>query len=149
MGAERKDGFLKNLIKSETKKTINELKASLEQDENSNDLSNSKIFKFIIQYLESADKLDSEGNDKVVEDCSLNDKEILNLIETLLKRNIDFNRRTNGNRSVLDQWQKSRAFKNEEFSVQFRETGNENLRNGQWNNALHFYTEAVLFGKFY
>ena len=149
MGAERKDGFLKNLIKSETKKTINELKASLEQDENSNDLSNSKIFKFIIQYLESADKLDSEGNDKVVEDCSLNDKEILNLIETLLKRNIDFNRRTNGNRSVLDQWQKSRAFKNEEFSVQFRETGNQNLRNGQWNNALHFYNEAVLFGKYY
>ena len=48
----------------------------------------------------------------------------------------------------LEQWQKSRASKNEEFSVHFRETGNENLRNGQWNNALHFYSEAVLFGKF-
>ena len=149
MGAERNDGFLKNLIKSETKETIYKLKASLEQDENSNDFSNSKIFKFIIQYLESVDKLDTEATDKDVGNCSLNDKEILNLIEALLKRNLDFNHRTDGNRSVLDQWQKSRAFKNEEFSVQFRETGNENLRNGQWNNALHFYTEAVLFGKFY
>ena len=149
MDAERKDGFLKNLIKSETKETINQLKSFLEQDDNTNDLSKSKIYQFINLYLESVGELETEATNNVAGECSLNDEEILNLIEILLERNLDFNHRTGGSRSVLEQWQKSRAFKNEEFSVQFRETGNENLRNGQWNNALHFYSEAVLFGKFY
>ena len=148
MDAERKDGFLKNLIQNETKETINQLKSCLEKDDNTNDLSNSKIYQFINLYLESVGESETEATNNVAGECSLNDEEILNLIEILLERNLDFNHRTGGSRSVLEQWQKSRAFKNEEFSVQFRETGNENLRNGQWNNALHFYSEAVLFGKF-
>ena len=148
MDAERKDGFLKNLIKSETKETIKELKSCLEKDGNTNDLSNTKLYQFINLYLESVGESETEATNNKSSSCSLNDKEILNLIEILLERNLDFKHRTDESRSVLEQWQKSRASKNEEFSLQFRETGNENLRNGQWNNALHFYSEAVLFGKF-
>ena len=148
MDAERKDGFLKNLIKSETKEIIKELKSCLEKDGNTNDLSNTKLYQFINLYLESVGESETEATNNNASSCSLNDKEILNLIEILLERNLDFKHSTDESRSVLEQWQKSRASKNEEFSVQFRETGNENLRNGQWNNALHFYSEAVLFGKF-
>ena len=148
MDAERKDGFLKNLIKSETKETIKELKSCLEKDGNTNDLSNTKLYQFINLYLESVGESETEATNNKSSSCSLNDKEILNLIEILLERNLDFKHSADESRSVLEQWQKSRASKNEEFSLQFRETGNENLRNGQWNNALHFYSEAVLFGKF-
>ena len=79
----------------------------------------------------------------------MNGKEILRLIEIILERKLDFNNRSNGSRNVLNQWKKARAIKNDQLSVQFRETGNEHFRNGQLNDALHFYNEAVLFGRFY
>ena len=149
MGAERKHGFLKTLIYSETKEAINELKNCFEHERESDVTSSDKISKFIDQYLESIEESDTESRTSTIHKNCLNEKGILNLIDILLERKLDFTHRLDGNRSVLDQWQKSRAFKNEEFSVQFRERGNNNLKNGQWNQALHFYNEAVLFGWFY
>ena len=148
MGAEGKDGFLKNLIFCETKDTINELKKCLERDQNLNDPQNSKFYKFINQYSETVEKSDIEPGKDDIHQNFLNENEILNFIEIILDQKLDFNNRLDGSRNVLEQWQKTRAFKNEGFSVQFRETGNEQLRNGQLNNALHFYNEAVLFGWF-
>ena len=146
MGAEREYGFLKNLIYCETKETLNELKRSFEEDTNLNIPQNSSISKFINQYLETVDKIDTERGKDDIHRNILNEKEILNLIGIILERKLDFNHRLDGSRNVLEQWQTCRAFKNEELSVQLRETGNENLRNGQLNNALHSYNEAVLFG---
>ena len=146
MGAERRNGFLKNLIYCETKETINELKTCFELDQNLNVPQNENICKFINQYLETVDKSDTGGEKDDIQRNTLNEREILNLIGIILDKKLDFSHRLDGSRKVLDQWQKSRAFKNEEFCVQFRETGNESLRNGQLNEALHFYNEAVLFG---
>ena len=146
MGAERKHGFLKNLIYSEAKEAINELKNCFEHERKSDVTSSDNISKFIDQYLKSIEESDTESRTSTIHKNCLNEKGILNLIDILLERKLDFTHRLDGSRSVLDQWQKSRAFKNEEFSVQFRERGNNNLKNGQWNQALHFYNEAVLFG---
>ena len=148
MGEERKDGFLQNLIFCETKETINELKKCLERDQNLNVSQNSKICKFINQYLETIENSDTEPGKEDIDQNYLNENEILRFIEIILDQKLDFNNRLDGSRNVLDQWQKTRAFKNEAFSVQSRETGNENLRNGQLSNALRFYNEAVLFGWF-
>ena len=149
MGAERKHGFLKNLIYSETKETINDLKNCFEKDRESGVTSSDNIAKLIDQYLESVEESETESQTTPKLKNCLNEKEILNLIQILLESKLDFSHRLDGSRSVLGQWQKSRAFKNEEFSVQFRERGNNNLKNGQWNQALHFYNEAVLFGRCY
>ena len=78
----------------------------------------------------------------------LRGRDIFRIIQLILENQLDFNNRLNGSRSVLEQWQKTRANKNEEFSIKFRESGNECLKEGQLNEALHFYNEALLLGGF-
>ena len=74
--------------------------------------------------------------------------DIFSILRHILKHKLDFSSRLDGKRNTLEQWQKTRAYKNEEFSAKFRETGNDYLRIGQFNQALHFYNEALLYGLF-
>ena len=74
--------------------------------------------------------------------------DIINIIRHILKHKLDFSNRLDGKRNILEQWQKTRAYKNEEFSIKFRESGNDYLRIGQVNKALSLYNEALLNGLF-
>ena len=147
MDAEQQHGFIKNLISSETKDTIFELKSVIEKQRNLNDLSNEYLLNYITKYQEEIENVEtiSTNNDK--KDC-MRGQDILIFIKLILENKLDFSNRLEGTRSVLEQWKKTRAYKNDEFSTEFREKGNSFLRTGELNHALHFYNEAILFGKF-
>ena len=70
------------------------------------------------------------------------------LTDLIIENKLDFVHRLNRKRDIYGLWQKTRACKNEEFSIKFRENGNDYLRKGELNKALCLYNEALLFGKF-
>jgi len=146
MDAAREDGFIKNLICSETKETLNELKKLIEdKSHRQTPYYGDKIIPFITEYLSSTENIETNSN-KNSENNQMNGNVIFNIIRLILENKLDFSNRLGGTRNILEQWQKTRAHKNEEFSIKFRENGNDYLRSGQLNNALHFYNEALQFG---
>lgn len=145
MGAERKNGFLKHLIISETKEAVIELKKCFDQNDKLR-VQNKKIYRNINQYLETSPQ--STAGVNAIQQHRLKWKHIVKLIEIILDNKLDFENRLNRNRNILDQWQKSRASKDDESSNNFREQGNGYLRNGQLQDALKLYNEALLFGRF-
>ena len=145
MEAERQDGFMKKLIFRETKETMTELNDIII---NKNDISENErenIKRLIALYQQTLEPIDDSSNHEPNNNF-LSTLDILNIITHILKHKLDFSNRLNRARNILEQWQKTRAYKNEEFSIKFRENGNNYLRLGQLNTALHFYNEALLFG---
>ena len=147
MEAERQDGFIKELISTETNEVVKELGLILENKKVFVDLNNDRLQQLIDQYLQEKENIkdscptkDNNNNDL------LQEEDIFTLIRLILKHKLDFSHRLDGNRNILEQWQKTRAFKNEELSIKFRENGNDYLRKGELKEALHFYNEALLFG---
>ena len=145
MGADRKNGFLKHLIINETKETVIELKKCFDRNDKLRVDQNKKIYKSINQYLETSQQA-TAGVD-AIQQHRMKWKHIVKLIEIILVNKSDFKNRLNKNRNILDLWQKSRAFKDDESSNKFREKGNEYLREGQLYDALKLYNEALLFGR--
>ena len=145
MEAQRQNGFMKNLISSETKDVLIELKHVMENKIDLEECNYKSILSSITQCLQfnESENANTESN---VKDNVLRGHHIFGIIKLILEHKLDFNRRLDGSRDVLKQWKKTRAYKNEEFSSKFRENGNDCLRKGQLNNALLFYNEALLFG---
>ena len=148
MEAKREDGFMKNLISSETKDVLIELKNVIENKIDLEECNYKAILSSITQYLQfnESEEANTESN---LKDNVLQGHHIFGIIKLILEHKLDFNSRLNGSRNVLKQWKKTRAYKNEEFSIKFRENGNDCLRKGELNNALFFYNEALLFGRYY
>ena len=143
MDAERQDGFIKELISTETNEVVKELGLILENKKDFIDPNNDRLQQLIDQYLQEKENIKDSCNNN---NDLLQEEDIFILIRLILKHKLDFSHRLDGNRNILEQWQKTRAFKNEELSIKFRENGNDYLRKGELKEALHFYNEALLFG---
>ena len=149
MDAARQDGFIKNLMCSETKEAFKELMKVIEDiPHDINRYYGDNIIPLITEYLQSSE-ITETSLPKNTENNKINGNDIFNIIRLILEHKLDFSNRLGGTRNILEQWQKTRAQKNEEFSIKFRESGNDYLRSGQLNNALHFYNEALQFGWFF
>ena len=148
MEAKRENGFIRNLISSETKDVLIELKNVIENKIDLEECNYKSILSSITRCLQfnESEEANTESN---VKDNVLRGQHIFGIIKLILEHKLDFNSRLDGSRNVLKQWKKTRAYKNEEFSVKFRENGNDCLRKGELNNALLFYNEALLFGWYY
>ena len=140
MDAKRQNGFIKNLIETETIDVANELKTIIEDRKKDND-DNIKTFLQEIKTGESAQT--KPGYDNLIRG-----HDVFTILGMIFENKLDFHNRLNGKRNVLEQWQKNRSCKNEELSIKLRENGNDFLRKGELKSALHFYNEAILFGKF-
>ena len=146
MEAERQDGFIKELISTETNEVVKELGLILENEKDFVDLNNDRLQQLIYQYLQEKENIKDSCSTNNNNNDLLQEEDIFTLIRLILKHKLDFSHRLDGNRNILEQWQKTRAFKNEELSIKFRENGNDYLRKGELKEALHFYNEALLFG---
>ena len=146
MDAERQDGFIKELISTETNEVVKELGLILENKKVFVDLNNDRLQQLIYQYLQEKENIKDSCSTNNNNNDLLQEEDIFTLIRLILKHKLDFSHRLDGNRNILEQWQKTRAFKNEELSIKFRENGNDYLRKGELKEALHFYNEALLFG---
>ena len=146
MDAERQDGFIKELISTETNEVVKELGLILENEKDFVDLNNDRLQQLIYQYLQEKENIKDSCSTNNNNNDLLQEEDIFTLIRLILKHKLDFSHRLDGNRNILEQWQKTRAFKNEELSIKFRENGNDYLRKGELKEALHFYNEALLFG---
>ena len=148
MEASKQDKFMKELISRETIEAVTELKKIIK--EKGSDLAENKDYKNVknlINVCLQQSKDAKNGSLKVENNNHLTKDDIINIIKCFLKNNLDFNNRLKGSRSVLEQWQKTRASKNEETSIKLREKGNDYLRIGQLNESLALYNEALLQGK--
>ena len=148
MEAERQDGFMQELISRETKEAITELKDIIDNGNNITDYDRGSIQRLLTLYLQTSANIDeiyiNNSNNSFI-----SGHDIFNIIRYILKHKLDFGNRLCGKRNILEQWQKTRASKNEEFSIKFRESGNDCLRTGQLKMALHFYNEALLYCMFF
>ena len=139
---------MKELISRETKEAFTDLirilETSSDGDRNS---SNCKTVKSLINvYLEQSKSADKSGKIKTIDQLKVSKCDINHIIECIFKQKLDFSNRCGGKRNILEVWQKTRAFKNEEDSIKLRESGNDYLRIGQLNKALALYNEALLYG---
>ena len=123
--------FFKKFIDSETDRILERLK---------NLSTSATLEKFrVLRKSES-----SHGDDcDVSQDVTLDD--IHHVLELILRHGIDFRRSTN--ESVLNLWQKTRATKDNSKSEALREAGNKLLNDGQLDEAVAQYNEAVLFAQ--
>ena len=147
MEAIKQDKFMKELISRETIEAVTELKKIIK--EKGNDFAEKKDYKNVknlINLCLQQSKDAKNGSIKVDNNNHLTKDDIVNIIKCFLKNNLDFNNRLKGSRNVLEQWQKTRASKNEDNSVKLREKGNDYLRIGQLNESLALYNEALLHG---
>ena len=146
MDAARQDGFIKNLICSETKEAFKELNRVIEdQTHHQTPYYGDKIIPCITEYLQSTENTETSSTMNTT-NKKMTGNDIINIIRLILENKLDFSNRLGGTRNILEQWQKTRVHKNEEFSIKFRENGNDYLRSGELNNALHCYNEALQFG---
>ena len=147
MDAERHPGFIKDLMKKETTEVVNELNNIINNTNKADvDKENSTLRGFLTNCSEEI-KSGAKINAKPEYDNLIRGRDISDILALILDNKLDFENRLGTKRNVLEQWQKTRAYKNEEFSIKFRENGNDYLRKGDLNHALHFYNEALLFGK--
>ena len=146
MDAERHVGFIKDLMKIETIEVVTELNNIIDKTNKADiDKENSTLRRFLAncsEEIKGGVKIDS----KPEYDNLIRGSDISDIFELIFDNQLDFENRLGTKRNVLEQWQKTRAYKNEEFSIKFRENGNDYLRKGDLNHALHFYNEALLFG---
>ena len=146
MDAERHVGFIKDLIKTETIEVVTELNNIIDQSNKADaDKGNSALRCFLTNCSEEI-KGGVKINSKPEYDNLIRGSNISDILALIFDNKLDFENRLGIKRDVLEQWQKTRAYKNEEFSIKFRENGNDYLRKGELNHALHFYNEALLFG---
>ena len=146
MDAERHVGFIKDLMKIETTEVVGELNNIIDNTNKADvDKANSKLRYFLTNCNEEI-KNGVKINTKPDYDNLIRGGDISEILALILDNKLDFENRLGMKRDVLEQWQKTRAYKNEEFSIKFRENGNDYLRKGELNHALHFYNEALLFG---
>ena len=147
MDAERHVGFIKDLMKIETTEVLSELNNIIDKTNNSDiDKESSRLRCFLTNCSEEI-KSSVKINAKPEYDNLIQGRDISDILALILDNKLDFENRLGMKRDVLKQWQKTRAYKNEEFSIKFKENGNDYLRKGDLNHALHFYNEALLFGK--
>ena len=147
MDAERHVGFIKDLMKIETTEVLSELNNIIDKTNNSDiDKESSRLRCFLTNCSEEI-KSGVKINAKPEYDNLIQGRDISDILALILDNKLDFENRLGMKRDVLKQWQKTRAYKNEEFSIKFKENGNDYLRKGDLNHALHFYNEALLFGK--
>ena len=146
MDAERHVGFIKDLMKIETIEVVTELNNIIDKTNKADiDKENSTLRRFLAncsEEIKGGVKIDSKPEC----DSLIRGSDISDIFELIFDNQLDFENRLGTKRNVLEQWQKTRAYKNEEFSIKFRENGNDYLRKGDLNHALHFYNEALLFG---
>ena len=152
MNLKRHDGYIKSLLRTEMVEVVTELNdiigcknkdGSLEEV---NDASQNFIKK-CIEEMQSEEKVKTNLYSYEY-DNSMQDQDIIKLLRLILENKLDFVNGFNGKRDIFGLWQKTRACKNEEHSIKFRENGNDYLRRGEFNKALCLYNEALLFGKF-
>ena len=148
MDAKRQNGFIKNLIETETIDVANELKTIIENRKKDNDDNRNKAPEKLIKKFLQEIKTEESAQTKPGYDNLIRGHDVFTILGMIFENKLDFHNRLNGKRNVLDQWQKTRSCKNEELSIRLRENGNDFLRKGELKNALHFYNEAILFGKF-
>ena len=147
MDATKKDKFMKELISHETIEVVTELKKIIKEErKNSSGKEDYKTVKNLINLCLQQSKDSKNGEIKEHKNNHLTKDDIISIIKCVLKNNLDFNHRKNGTRNVVEQWQKTRASKNDETSIKLREKGNDYLRIGQLNEALALYNEALLNG---
>ena len=148
METKQQNKFMKEFISRETKEAFTDLKGKLETSSDSDpDYSNCKTVKSLINvYLEQSKSADKSGKIKTLDQLKVSKCDINHIIECIFKYKLDFSSRCSGKRNILDVWQKTRAFKNEDDSIKLRESGNDYLRIGQLNKALALYNEALLYG---
>ena len=147
MEAAKQDKFLKELISRETVEAVTELKRLIKDKSYTTDEKEEyKHVKNLINLCLQQSKDAKNGINKEDKINFLTKNDIIRIIKCVLKNNLDFNHRLEGTRNVLEQWQKTRASKNEETSIKLREKGNDYLRIGQLNETLALYNEALLHG---
>ena len=148
MDAKRQNGFIKTLIETETIDVANELKTKIENRKKDNDDNRNKATEELIETFLQEIKTRERAQTKPGYDNLIRGNDIFTILGMIFENKLDFHNRLNGKRNVLEQWQKTRSCKNEELSIKLRENGNDFLRKGELKNALQFYNEAILFGKF-
>ena len=147
MDAAKQDKFMKELISRETVEAVTELKKIIKgKSNNPAEKEEYKDVKNLINLSLQQSKDAKNGISKEDKNNFLTRNDIISIIKCVLKNNLDFNHRLEGTRNVLEQWQKTRALKNEETSIKLREKGNDYLRIGQLNETLALYNEALLHG---
>ena len=148
METKQQNKFMKEFISRETKEAFTDLKHILETSSDSDpNSSNCKTAKSLINlYLEQSKSADKSGKIKTIDQLKVSKCDINHIIKCIFKYKLDFSNRCSGKRNILEVWQKTRAFKNEEDSIKLRESGNDYLRIGQLNKALALYNEALLYG---
>ena len=149
MNVKRHNGYIKSLLTTEMVEVVTELNDLI--DCKNKDVSfeevddaSQKLIKKCIEEIQSEEKAQTNYE----YDNSIQDQDIIKLLRLILENKLDFVNRLNGKRDIFGLWEKTRACKNEEFSIKFRENGNDYLRKGELNKALCLYNEALLFGKF-
>ena len=145
MNKGKQDMFMKELISRETKETVEELGKIINDSNYKSDHESENLKPLIVLFLHQSVNVDDSNKDKSNKDV-ISGNDIINIIKHILKHKLDFNNRLNGGQNILEQWQKTRASKNEELSIKLRESGNDYLRIGQLNKALLLYNEALLYG---
>ena len=147
MNVKKHGGYIKNLLATEMVEVVTELNDIIDCKYKYNnygevDNASHNFIKKCLEEIQSEEKVQTNFE----YDNSIRDQDIIELLRLILENKLDFVNRLNGKRDIFGLWQKTRACKNEEFSIKFRENGNDYLRKGDLNHALHFYNEALLFG---
>ena len=149
MNVKKPDGYIKSLLATEMLEVVTELNDIIDckyKDNNYGEIDDT-LHNFIKKCLEEIQS-EVKFQTNFEYDNSIRDQDIIKLLRIILENQLDFVNRLNGKRDIFGLWQKTRACKNEEFSIKFRENGNDYLRKGELNKALCLYNEALLFGKF-
>ena len=138
---------MKELISRETKEAFADLKGKLETSSDSewSSAERTTVESLINLYLQQS-KSAVKSKIKSIDELKVSKSDIYRIIQCIFKHKLDFSNRCGGKRNILEVWQKTRAFKNEEDSIKLRESGNDYLRIGQLNKALALYNEALLYG---
>ena len=149
MNVKRHNGYIKSLLTTEMVEVVTELNDIIDCKNKDGkfeevDDASQKFIKRCIEEIQSEEKAQTNYE----YDNSIQDQDIIKLLRLILENKLDFVNRLNGKRDIFGLWEKTRACKNEEFSIKFRENGNDYLRKGELNKALCLYNEALLFGKF-
>ena len=147
MDAKKQDRFMKDLILRESKEAITELRDIINDKNYKSDHESENIRPLITLCIQESENVEDSCKN-TLNNNFMNGYDIINIITHILKHRLDFSNRLDGTRNIVEQWQKTRAFKNEEFSIKIRESGNDYLRIGQINKALFLYNEALLYGIF-
>ena len=147
MDAKKQDRFMKELISRESKEAITELRDIINDKNYKSDHESDNIRPLITRCIQEWENIDASCTTNS-NNTFISGHEIINIVRHILKHKLDFSNRLDGKRNILEQWQKTRAYKNDEVSIKFRESGNDYLRIGQLQKALALYNEALLNGFF-